>query len=138
MDLDGIRDLIAWVRNQTATDRTASAISRNSRLTFSSAFGTALVTILITTALPLAGSPARKIAPVDDVAISPNSAVCSTCHVSDLARNHMVQNGGDFNAGKAADSTLISSGVETCELCHGAGRSGDVEAVHGVRDFPLN
>ena len=76
--------------------------------------------------------------PIDDVAISPNTAVCSSCHVSDLARQHMVQNGGDFNAGKAADSTLISSGVETCELCHGAGRSADVEAVHGVRDFPLN
>jgi OmcA/MtrC family decaheme c-type cytochrome len=76
--------------------------------------------------------------PIDDVAISPNTAVCSTCHTSDLARNHMVQNGGDFNAGKAADSTLISSGVETCELCHGPGRAADVEEVHGVRDFPLN
>jgi OmcA/MtrC family decaheme c-type cytochrome len=76
--------------------------------------------------------------PIDDVVISPNTAVCSSCHVSDLAKQHMVQNGGDFNAGKAADSTLISSGVETCELCHGAGRSVDVEAVHGVRDFPLN
>ena len=76
--------------------------------------------------------------PIDDVVISPNSAVCSTCHVSDLARTHMMQNGGDFNAGKAADSTLISAGVETCELCHGPGRTADVEVVHGVRDFPLN
>jgi len=76
--------------------------------------------------------------PIDDVVISPNSAVCSTCHVSDLAKQHMMQNGGDFNATKAADSALISSGVETCELCHGAGRTADVEAVHHVRDFPLN
>jgi OmcA/MtrC family decaheme c-type cytochrome len=78
------------------------------------------------------------VSPTDDVVVSPNSAVCSTCHVSDLARQHMMQNGGDFNARKAADSTLISSGVETCELCHGEGRSTDVEVVHGVRDFPLN
>jgi len=76
--------------------------------------------------------------PIDDVVISPNTAVCSACHVSDLAKEHMTQNGGDFNATKAADSTLISSGVETCELCHGEGRSVDVEVVHGVRDFLLN
>jgi len=78
------------------------------------------------------------VSPTDDVVISPNSAVCSTCHVADLAKQHMMQNGGDFNATKAADSTLISSGVETCELCHGPGRTADVEEVHGVRDFPLN
>ena len=44
----------------------------------------------------------------------------------------MIQNGGDFEAGKAADSTLVSSGVETCELCHGPGRTADVKAVHDV------
>jgi len=76
--------------------------------------------------------------PIDDVVVSPNASACSACHTTDLARQHMVQNGGDFNATKAADSTLISSGVETCELCHGEGRSADVEAMHGVRDFPLN
>jgi OmcA/MtrC family decaheme c-type cytochrome len=76
--------------------------------------------------------------PLDDVVVSPNTSVCSACHVSDLAAEHMKQNGGDFAASKAADSTLISSGVETCELCHGEGRSADVEVMHKVRDFPLN
>lgn len=76
--------------------------------------------------------------PTDDVVVSPNSAVCSTCHVSDLAKQHMMQNGGDFTATKAADSTLISSGVETCELCHGEGRSSDVREVHGVGEFEFN
>jgi len=76
--------------------------------------------------------------PIDDVVVSPNTSVCSACHVTDLAKEHMVQNGGDFDARKAADSTLISSGVETCQLCHGPGRVADVEQVHGVRDFPLN
>jgi len=74
----------------------------------------------------------------DDVVVSPNTAVCSTCHVTDLARQHMIQNGGDFSAAKAADSTLISSGVETCELCHGEGRTADVEVMHGVGDFKFN
>jgi len=49
-----------------------------------------------------------------------------------------MQNGGDFDARKAADSTLISSGVETCELCHGEGRSADVKVMHGVGDFQFN
>ena len=76
--------------------------------------------------------------PTDDVVISPNSAVCSSCHADDLAKTHMMQNGGDFAATKAADSTLISSGVESCELCHGEGRSADVSEVHGVSDFQFN
>ena len=76
--------------------------------------------------------------PTDDVVISPNTAVCSACHTSDLAAQHMIQNGGDFGATKAADSTLISSGVETCEVCHGPGRIGDVKAIHGVGTFRFN
>jgi hypothetical protein len=50
----------------------------------------------------------------------------------------MKQNGGDFNATKAADSSLISSGVETCVLCHGPGRTADVGVMHGVDDFEFN
>jgi OmcA/MtrC family decaheme c-type cytochrome len=76
--------------------------------------------------------------PIDDVVISPNAAVCSACHTSSLAQSHMEQNGGDFAATKAADSALISSGSETCTLCHGPGRSADVEDVHGVSDFQFN
>ena len=74
----------------------------------------------------------------DDVVISPNTSVCSTCHTEFLAAEHMKQNGGDFAASKAADGTLISSGVETCVLCHGPGRSADVAEVHGVGEFEFN
>ena len=76
--------------------------------------------------------------PTDDVVISPNASVCSSCHVSDLAKSHMMQSGGDFDATKAADGSLISAGVETCALCHGPGRSADVKEVHGVGDFQFN
>jgi len=76
--------------------------------------------------------------PTDDVVISPNASVCSSCHVSDLAMTHMRQNGADFAATKAADSTLISFGTESCELCHGDGRSADVSEVHGVSGFQFN
>lgn len=76
--------------------------------------------------------------PADDVVISPNTSVCSACHFSAIATQHMTQNGGDFEATKAADSTLISSGVETCNLCHGPGRIGDVKLMHEVGTFKFN
>jgi OmcA/MtrC family decaheme c-type cytochrome len=76
--------------------------------------------------------------PTDDTVVSPNTSVCSSCHTSDLAANHMIQNGGDFNATKAADSTLISSGSETCGLCHGEGRQADVKEAHRIDTFEFN
>jgi OmcA/MtrC family decaheme c-type cytochrome len=74
----------------------------------------------------------------DDVAISPNAAVCSGCHTDDLARNHMIQNGGDFAAGKDETGALISTANETCQLCHGPGASADVGIMHGVGEFQFN
>ncbi len=74
----------------------------------------------------------------DDVAISPNTSVCSSCHDDTLAIEHMKQNGGSFAAGKDENGTLVSSGVETCELCHGKGRSADVKEMHGVDEFQFN
>jgi OmcA/MtrC family decaheme c-type cytochrome len=74
----------------------------------------------------------------DDRVISPNTAACSACHVSALAAEHMQQNGGDFNASKAADSSLVSAGVETCALCHGPGRIADVKEMHAVGTFNFN
>lgn len=81
---------------------------------------------------------ANRVSPTDDVVISANTSVCSACHITALAGQHMIQNGGDFTATKAADSTLISSGVETCQLCHGPGRIADVKTLHGVGTFQFN
>ncbi len=50
----------------------------------------------------------------------------------------MIQNGGDFAAGKDVNSTTVSSGSETCQLCHGPGGSADTGDVHGVGDFLFN
>lgn len=74
----------------------------------------------------------------DDVVISPNSSVCSACHSDSLAEEHMKQNGGDFAAGKTASGMLVSSGTETCALCHGPGRTADVYDAHGIGQFIYN
>jgi OmcA/MtrC family decaheme c-type cytochrome len=84
--------------------------------------------------------------PTDDVNISPNASACWGCHRSDSvtpnaspdsAQSHMVLNGASFNATQALDGTLTDNDtmgtvVESCEICHGAGRSSDVAVVHGV------
>ncbi len=74
----------------------------------------------------------------DDVVVSPNASVCSSCHIDALDIVHMQQNGADFSAGKAADGTLISAGVETCATCHGPGRTADVKEMHEVGTFEFN
>ena len=76
--------------------------------------------------------------PTDDRVVSPNASVCSACHIESLDILHMEQNGGDFDASKAADSTLISSKIESCVVCHGPGRTADVKAVHKVGTFEFN
>jgi OmcA/MtrC family decaheme c-type cytochrome len=68
----------------------------------------------------------------DDRAVSPNAAVCSGCHTDSLAKVHMEQNGGDFDAGKTEEGAIVSAGVESCAVCHGPGRTADVKLMHGI------
>jgi OmcA/MtrC family decaheme c-type cytochrome len=74
----------------------------------------------------------------DDRVVSPNASVCSACHIDVLDIEHMKQNGGNFNATKAADGAMISSEIETCAVCHGPGRTADVKVVHEVETFEFN
>ena len=50
----------------------------------------------------------------------------------------MTQNGGDFLARKDDTGAMISTGNETCQLCHGPGASADVGEMHGVGGFRFN
>jgi OmcA/MtrC family decaheme c-type cytochrome len=84
--------------------------------------------------------------PSDNNRISPNSSACSLCHThsSATAEAHMIQNGGWFDACQDADGTLRrrinfcgadgdQTGalvVESCSVCHAAGRSADVARAH--------
>ena len=74
----------------------------------------------------------------DDVAWTANFSICTGCHTSSAAADHMKQNGADDMAGKTVEGAVVSSGVETCGLCHGPGRSEDVKEVHGVGEFRFN
>lgn len=69
--------------------------------------------------------------PADDLNISPTAAVCSACHDSLLARSHMVVPGGAVF--DQSQSVISSTVIETCAVCHGPGRSYDVELVHAAR-----
>ncbi len=67
--------------------------------------------------------------PADDVMMTPQAATCTGCHDSELAKAHMTQNGADFTASEAT----IGVSTETCEICHGAGRTSDVMIVHDLQ-----
>jgi len=63
----------------------------------------------------------------DDLKISPTASVCSACHDSDLAKQHMISTGGALFG--ATQATLVGN-LETCALCHGPGKIASVEFVH--------
>jgi hypothetical protein len=78
---------------------------------------------------------ANRASTTDDVAWSPNVAVCSGCHVSTTAEAHMLQNGGSKTLTKNADGTTAGGPIETCGLCHGPGSTADVKEVHKIGSF---
>ena len=73
----------------------------------------------------------------DDVAMSPNTAICSACHELDGIRAHVSLGGGDFAAGKDANGRLVSSKVEQCADCHGPGGMSDVKEAHRIGAFEV-
>ncbi len=68
----------------------------------------------------------------DDENISPTAAACASCHDSSLAQSHMMQNGAAFNALQGELDAGVF--VETCAVCHGPGRSADIEQVHRLKE----
>jgi OmcA/MtrC family decaheme c-type cytochrome len=89
----------------------------------------------------------------DDLAMTPTVSVCSGCHVGnvievsrtqqagqpvlDSAAAHMISQGGSFAATKNASGQVVSS-VETCDICHGQGRSADVKVEHDIASERFN
>ena len=57
---------------------------------------------------------------------SPIASACFSCHDADLAKTHMTQNGGAIYEAR----TTALAKVETCTICHLAGKTADIKAVH--------
>ena len=63
-------------------------------------------TVALATTIDAApASSADRSTPLGDIATTPATAVCSTCHTSEAARNHMLSTvaGGSVTAVKDAD-----------------------------------
>jgi len=68
--------------------------------------------------------------PVDDTVVTPVTSTCSSCHDSAESAAHMMLQGGSFNTTQGAiDAGTV---VETCNVCHAAGRTSDVSVVHDL------
>lgn len=65
----------------------------------------------------------------DDLLTTPTAAVCSACHDGALAKAHMSSIGGAVFEGNAA---AMTNSYETCSICHGPGKTADVNVVHGI------
>jgi len=74
--------------------------------------------------------------PTDNLRITPTAAVCSSCHDSALAKQH-IQNpfgGGAYGGNFSETQAAIAAGQpEGCAFCHGPGMVVDVQTVHGVQ-----
>lgn len=68
--------------------------------------------------------------PVDDVVVSPASAVCASCHDSADSIAHMEMYGGDFSTSQL----FIDNGTTTeqCTDCHSPGGFSDISEAHGL------
>ena len=64
--------------------------------------------------------------PDANLVTSPTVTVCSSCHDTQLAVNHMKVNGGTFYGTRAAAKTTF----EQCFICHASGKTADIKAVH--------
>ncbi|NJK88637.1 MAG: OmcA/MtrC family decaheme c-type cytochrome [Myxococcales bacterium] len=63
-----------------------------------------------------------------DIVTSPGAAACGSCHDNPAAINHMKLTGAYVDGPR---SGLIDGNLESCNVCHGTGRSADAAVAHG-------
>jgi OmcA/MtrC family decaheme c-type cytochrome len=66
-----------------------------------------------------------------DLVTTPVAAACNGCHDSAIAASHMEGHGALIATARSVVVDEIATGeIETCALCHGPGRTVDVELMH--------
>jgi OmcA/MtrC family decaheme c-type cytochrome len=82
----------------------------------------------------------------DDIASTPNAAVCGVCHTSTAARGHFESQGGQVDDLKCTiiganctgpnGGTGLPNGQEACAVCHGTGSEFETAKFHnpGIGD----
>lgn len=78
----------------------------------------------------------------DDIASTPNAAVCGACHSSTAARGHFASQGGQVDdlkctivgaacgAPDGSSGSGVPNGQEACEVCHGTGAEFETSKYH--------
>lgn len=67
--------------------------------------------------------------PANNYRITPIAAVCSSCHDTKDAKEHMLSKGASFHI----QQKYITANMERCPTCHGPGKIKDLRRIHEVR-----
>ncbi len=89
---------------------------------------------------------AAALDPTDDNNVSATAAVCTACHDSDLALEHIsVRSDSEISFGNSflmnpdpivdpdTQARLDMAGSENCAFCHGPGQFADIAVEHGLK-----
>ncbi|HRE91990.1 MAG TPA: OmcA/MtrC family decaheme c-type cytochrome, partial [Myxococcota bacterium] len=76
------------------------------------------------------GAARSSVPNTTDLIMSPTAAACAPCHDSWMASAHMEQNGAAIEWPRGLWES--EKPVETCAICHGPGRTSDVDVMHGL------
>jgi hypothetical protein len=69
----------------------------------------------------------------DDIASTPNAAVCGVCHTSTAAKGHFETQGGQVDDVKntiVGAEVGLPNGQEACAVCHGTGSEFETSKYH--------
>jgi hypothetical protein len=84
------------------------------------------------TATPAMAKTALNTANTTDIVTTPWAGACVSCHDNSAAKSHITINGGAVNVARSVAQAIPRplEDVESCAVCHGAGRDFDTAKIH--------